>query len=113
MIYMLPLYNNLPLYLRNKLHKILMKSARSAIGNYCYKKSTSYILNKCKWLNINNMIKYSSLVFIHNIIKNKKPKSILGIYKTNRFLRHKAESSLQNIPKNTKYSKFFLQENTV
>ena len=59
------------------------------------------------------MIKYSSLVFIHNIIKNKKPKSILGIYKTNRFLRHKAELSLQNIPKNTKYSKFFLQENTV
>ena len=74
MIYMLPLYNNLPLYLRNKLHKIQMKSARTAIGNYCYKKSTSYILNKCKWLNINNMIKYSSLVFIHNVIYNKNQK---------------------------------------
>ena len=48
MIYMLPLYNNLPLYLRNKLHKIQMKSARTAIANYCYKKSTSYILNRCK-----------------------------------------------------------------
>ena len=59
------------------------------------------------------MIKYSSLVFIHNVIYNKKPKCILGIYRTNRFLHNKGELSLQNIPKNTKYFKFFLQEHTV
>ena len=86
--------------------------ARCAIGNYCLKKSIHYILNKCKWLSINNMIKYSSLVFIHNIIKNKKPRGVVNIYKTNRFLRHKADLSLSSVPKNNKYSKFFLQEHT-
>ena len=109
---MLPLYNNVPEYLNNKLHKILMKAARAAIGDYCFKKSTSYILGKCKWMRIKDMITYSSLVFINNVIKNKKPKSILNIYKTNRFIRHKAEISNTNIPKNKKYSTFFLQQHT-
>ena len=36
--YMLPIYNIAPNYLKNKLHKIVMKGARTAIGNYCYKK---------------------------------------------------------------------------
>ena len=58
------------------------------------------------------MIKYSSLVFINNIIRNKKPKSILNIYKTSRFNRYRAELSLNNVPKNSKYSKFFIQEHT-
>ena len=38
LIYMLPLYNNVPQYLANKLHKILMTAARCAIGDYCFKK---------------------------------------------------------------------------
>ena len=58
------------------------------------------------------MIQYSSLVFIYNIINNKKPKSNLNIYKTQRFLRHKADISLNDLPKNKKYSKFFMQEHT-
>ena len=58
------------------------------------------------------MIKYSSLVFIHNIIKNKRPKSVLQIYKTNRFLRHRADISLTDIPKKIKFSKNFFQEHT-
>ena len=33
LIYMLPLYNNVPQYLTNKLHKILMTAARCAIGD--------------------------------------------------------------------------------
>ena len=110
--YMLPIYNIAPNYLKNKLHKIVMKGAHTAIGNYCYKKSTKYILDKCKWLSIDKMITYSSLVFIYNITLNKKPKGVLQIYKTNRFLRHKADLSLSHIPKNVKYSKFFIQEHT-
>ena len=109
---MLPIYNNIPNYLKTKLHKIIMKSARSAIGDYCFKKSITYILNKCKWLNIENMIKYSSIVFIHNVIKNNKPKSIMNIYRQTRFLQHKAKISLNNVPKKNKYLKFFIQEHT-
>ena len=110
--YMLPIYNIAPNYIKNKLHKILMKAARGAIGNYCYKKSITHILGQCKWVSINNMIVYSSFIFINKIIKNNKPKSILNIYKTQRFLRHKSDISLKNIPKNSKYSKFFIQEHT-
>ena len=38
LIYMLPIYNSAPEYLKNKLHKIIMTAARTAIGDYCYKK---------------------------------------------------------------------------
>ena len=106
MIYMLPLYNNLPLYLRNKLHKILMKSARSAIGNYCYKKSTSYILNKCKWLNINNMIKYSSINLLHNILNKNEPKIIIGMLKINR--RSVVDINTKYIPQSRELKSFFI-----
>ena len=89
-----------------------MNSARTAIGNYYFKKSITHILKQCQWISAKNMIQYSSLVFIYSIINNKKPKSILNIYKTQRFLRHKADIALNNIPKNKKYAKFFLQEHT-
>ena len=56
--YMLPIYNNLPGYLNNKLHKIIMTAARTVIGNYCFRKSNLYILNKCNWMNVKNMIKH-------------------------------------------------------
>ena len=61
-----------------------MKSVRTAIGDYCFKKSTNYILQKCKWMNIDDMIMFSGLVSINNLII-KKPKSISNIYKNDRF----------------------------
>ena len=109
---MLPIYNAASSNNITKIHNILMKAARTAIGNYCFKKSITYILKQCKWISARSMIQYSSLVFIYNIINNKKPKSILNIYKTQRFLRHKADISLNDLPKNKKYSKFFMQEHT-
>ena len=112
MNYMLPIYNNIPKYLYNKLHKILMKSARCAIGNYCFRKSTSYILSKCKWMTIDQMITYSSLVFIHSVNKHKKPKGVLNIYRNSRYNRHKANISVSYTPKNQKYAKLFIQEHT-
>ena len=112
MIYMLPLYNNVPQYLTNKLHKILMTAARCAIGDYCFKKSNKYILNKCKWLSVKNMITYSSLIFIDNIVRCNKPKSIMQIYRKNRFERHKATLSLNKNPRTKRYSKFFIYEHT-
>ena len=79
--YILPLYLNLNQNIINKLHKVVMTSARCAIGSYCFKKSIKYILKKCKLLNIKNMILYSSLNFIHKIISEKKPKALTDTYK--------------------------------
>ena len=45
--YLLPLYSHSTRQLKNKMHKIIMTAARCAIGNYCFKKSVHYVLNKC------------------------------------------------------------------
>ena len=87
-----------------------MTAARASIGNYCFRKSTHYILNKCKWLTSSKLIKYRCISFIHNIITHKSPKSILEIYKKNRFVRHKHDIAPNYVPKNIRYSKFFIYD---
>ena len=110
--YMLPIYNNLPGYLNNKLHKIIMTAARTVIGNYCFRQSNLYILNKCNWMNVQNMIKHRCLCYIHKLIISKAPKCIMEIYRKSRFERHRSNISLLNVPKKKKYSKFYIYEHT-
>ena len=61
-----------------------MTAARAAIGNYCFKKSKNYILKKCGWLNIDQIILCSSMKTIHNIIKFKTPISIYNMFRINK-----------------------------
>ena len=77
---MLPLYTNASKLNIQKLHKIVMTAARCVIGNYCFKQTKEYILNKVKWLDINKMIKYSRLCIINKILKNKSPISLYNLY---------------------------------
>ena len=65
-----------------------MRAARNTIGNYCYKKSCSYILNKCQWLSIEKMVSYSGICFIYKIIANKEPNSMLSMFKTKKSKRN-------------------------
>ena len=90
----------------NKLHKVIMTAARSAIGNYCYRKSNMYILEKCGWLNINKMISSASLKLLNNIIINKEPKAIYDLFKINR--RSVVDINLKYTPKTKYYENFFL-----
>ena len=66
--YLLPLYMHTNKILNDKLHKVLMTAARGAIGNYSFKKSKKYILDKCNWLPINKMIENASIKVLHNIL---------------------------------------------
>ena len=59
--YLLPLYMHSSKEQIAKMHKVIMTAARLAIGDYCFKKSEIYILNKCGWLNINKMIQWQQL----------------------------------------------------
>ena len=100
--HLLPLQLNAPKYLINKLHKVIMTVARTAIGNFCFKKSTIYILDKLKWLNIDNMIIFSSLCYTHKIIKNKSTSNIFKTKKSNRAITkwytiHKPKTLLMKI----------------
>ena len=106
--YMLPLYCSTNKFNIDKLHKIVMTAARTAIGSYCFKKSTTYILDKCGWLHINNMIIYSSLNIIHNVIKNKLPISMTQLFRFQENTRSKSKISLRYTPKNNRYKNFYI-----
>ena len=67
-------------YLKDKLHKVIMKAARFSIGNYCFKKSTYFILNRCKLTTINNMINISAIKLIHKTLHNESPEVMLDYY---------------------------------
>ena len=54
---------------------------RAAIGSYCFKKGITYILNKCKWLTITNLITYSSLNTLHKTFMGKKPISMMSLFR--------------------------------
>ena len=105
--YILPLYSIAPNYILNKIHKVLMRAARNTIGNYCYKKSCSYILNKCQWLSIEKMVSYSGIYFIYKVISNKEPNSMLSMFKTKKSKRNISKWYTAYQPK-TKLMKNFI-----
>merc|ERR1712105_51375 len=101
------MYINTTQHNMTKLHKILMTSARTAIGNYCCQKSTLQILSKCNWISIDLMIIHSSLTILHSIFQNNKPKSIINLFKTNENSRTVKEISPKYIPKTSLYLDFY------
>ena len=103
---LLPLYMGSTKEQLTKIHKVLMTAARGAIGDYCFKKSVTYILNKCGWMSINKMIQCASINLIHKIIINKTPTPIFNIYKINR--RSNVDIVTVYKPKNRKTEEFFL-----
>jgi len=81
LIYALPLYMQATTGQINKIHRVIMASARTIIGNYCYKKSIKYILGKCNMLDAKNMIAYSSIILLNKILTYKIPPSIYMLYR--------------------------------
>ena len=80
LIYAMPTYMNISDKNIKSIHKIIMASARCAIGNYCYKKSIYYILNKCGIMNANDTIIYSSLKLYHSMYLKGEPKALLETF---------------------------------
>ena len=52
LIYMMPTYTNLNSNQKDRLHKVLMRTARMTLNSYCFKKSIDFILGCCKWVDI-------------------------------------------------------------
>ena len=106
--YMVPIYSLATQANLKKLHKVIMTAARAAVGNYCFKKSISYILSKCKWFDISNLILYSSLNIIHKTIQNKKPTGLLLYFKINDKARKVKKVATNYIPLSTKLNNFYI-----
>ena len=81
LIYALPIYLGMEKELYKKIHKIIMRSARISIGNYCFKKSIDYILNKCDILDSEDSIMFSSVKFLYGLRTKKEPKAIVNLFK--------------------------------
>ena len=79
--YLLPLFSFATQVNLRKLHKIIMTAARAAIGSFCFRKNISYILDKCKWFSIRDLILYSSLAMVHKILVFKQPAGLLSVFR--------------------------------
>ena len=106
--YLLPIYSIATQENLSKIQKIIMSAARAAIGNYCFRKSTQYILNKCKWFSIGDLLTYSSLSIIHKTITTKKPPGMLSYFNNvDRQRNNKIIATVHN-PKSVKFNKFYI-----
>ena len=112
LIYACPIYMNASEQNIVKLHKVIMTAARAAIGNYCFKKSVDYILQKCNWLTAKNLILNSSLNLIHKIITNQAPPALFNLYKNIKTKRSVVAATLTYRPKTKCVKNFFLYKGT-
>ena len=96
LMYMLPFFSSATVLNMNKIHKLLMFAARTVIGNYCFKKSTSYILGKCNWVTAEQLIRMSGLKLIHSILSTRQPKAICNMLKINKWST--ANIALKRVP---------------
>ena len=97
LVYMMPTYTNLNVNQKDRLHKLLMRTARMTMNSYCFKKSIDFILGRCKWVDINEMIKLSSLKFINNMLITQKPGTLYSKIKINK--RTCADISFYSFPR--------------
>ena len=69
----MPTYTNFTNQQKDRLHRVLMRTARMTLNSYCFKKSIDYILGRCTWVDIDKMIKSAALKFINNLLLIQKP----------------------------------------
>merc|ERR1712105_226449 len=81
--YALPTYTQITDKQNIRIHRVIMAAARTIIGNYCFKKSINYILDKCKLLDSKDMIAFASIKYINKILLHKTPRSIISNYSAN------------------------------
>ena len=84
LLYMLPLISSANSEQHKKVHNLIMFSARTIIGNYCFKVSCKKILEQINWLSAKQLVKWSIIKSIHKIIFYKKPDNLYDYYKINK-----------------------------
>ena len=105
---MLPIYMGTSNDNITKLHKVIMRAARTARGNYCCKQNITSILSSCKWMPIRKMITHSAIVTIHTILLKQTPQSIVQLFNNIALTRTTKDLSLKYTPRTTKFQKFYL-----
>ena len=105
--YGLPLYLNENQNVKDKIYKIILKSARWVHGNYCYKQSCRKILGSLNWKLPDEQIEDAAARFFHKVVTYKEPEDIYSLVRYPRS-RINAEVSMKIIAKNKPFSKLML-----
>ena len=108
MTYMFPTYTNLNLNQIGRLHRVLMRSARTCHNSYCFKQNISTILERCNWRDIKEQLILSSLNFCHNMLQNQAPHYLFNQLKIGR--RTCTKLSFKNFPISTKRKRNLLYQ---
>ena len=108
MRYVLPFYMGTTNDYITKLHKLHMRAARTARGNYCFRQNISSILSSCRWMTINKMISHASIVTIHTILYKRTPQSIIKLFSNITLTQTTKDISLKYTLRTTKFQKFYL-----
>ena len=80
LLYMLPLISSANREQHKKVHNLIMFSARTIIGNYCFKVLCKKILEQINWLSAKQLVKWSIIKSIHKIIFYNNHISCLAFY---------------------------------
>ena len=75
-LYALPLWGNLPMYLQARLQSSLLSAARACLGPRHARDSTSQLLGALGWLSYPQMLEHSSSRLIHQILAPQVPASL-------------------------------------
>ena len=106
--YCLPLQLNCSSKQLMKLHKLQIFACRTVMGSNCFKMSNIKLLAKCKWLSMANMIRKSSILFIHKIKSNNKISAINELFTTNKSKRITKHTYPIHEPKTKNMKNFIL-----
>ena len=108
--YIIPIHLNCKSNQLKKLHVIIMKSAKAALASNCFKISNIKILEKCNWLSIWNLLRYTAIIYIYKIKNNKCPTCIYEYYTINKSQRVNNKTYPIYSPKYANFKKFITFE---
>ena len=108
LFYILPIHYNCTNNQLKKLHKVVMTAAKTVMGYGYFKMSNIKILEKCQWLSIYNLLRYSSIVFLYKIKIYKEPTAIYNLYSKKHTERILTKQYTIYNPKYSDYKKFVI-----
>ena len=85
-----------------------MTAAGCVIGHKYFKLSNIKILERCQWLSIYNLLRYTAIVFLHKIKTHKEPVALYNLYSKSYTDRIKTKQYTIYQPKYSNYRNFII-----
>ena len=83
---------------KHKVHMIVHRAARFALGSYCYRESISSIMARLQWKMPDEVIAQGSANFFHKIVETRTPQQLYSMIRLPRS-RNTTDTTLNERPK--------------